>query len=259
VSRGLGTTLNPVYRNAAARERNRTSGIDQLLPSTTPDKTRRSDFLAATQFLSMNPVDNRRPKWEGHQVVNDPGGATAVPSTSLSDKTRRGRPFRTILVLIDGSMRGRAAARIAGDLAQASEGCLVVMGVFERPNNFAGMYVPVESLLRDAEREMEWEVRRVVADLPMDVRVTLRVKCGKASRILLEEATIGGHDLVVIGAGRRRVLSRCSRRLRRSGVSLLVVSSPSGHATPSMRTRFRSMREAGQLAGPNVRSVTHAS
>jgi nucleotide-binding universal stress UspA family protein len=148
--------------------------------------------------------------------------------------------FRHVLVAIDGSDHARHALVEAIDLARAGNATLTVMTVVPPTNPWAlggGYYVPVDlnELHRQAERNYERTLGAAIAAwVPADMPVTGIVKRGPVAAMIVDQAVIGHHDLIVVGSRGRGELrslllgSVSHHVLQTSPVAVLVVQANAG-------------------------------
>jgi nucleotide-binding universal stress UspA family protein len=131
-------------------------------------------------------------------------------------------PLRSILVGIGpgGSPR---ALEAAAALALREHARLTVLAAVARPIPFisaAPIALPYDAV-HAADAECTDRLHDAIASLPADLSVTGLRRSRRVRAALLAELREGGHDLVVIGAGRR---SRVARTLlRHAGTPVLVV------------------------------------
>jgi nucleotide-binding universal stress UspA family protein len=113
--------------------------------------------------------------------------------------------FRRFLVAFDGSPQARRALAEAIDLARSSNGRLAVMAVAPEPSVWAlagGYGAPVDHGALDAqvEREFQTMLDAAVDSLPNDLPVTKLLKRGAAGTVVVDEATSGDYDLILMGS-----------------------------------------------------------
>jgi nucleotide-binding universal stress UspA family protein len=113
--------------------------------------------------------------------------------------------FRRFLVAFDGSPHARRALAEAIDLARTSNGMLAVMTVVPEPSVWAlagGYGAPVDHGALDAQIEREFQTSLDVAvdSLPNDLPVTKLLKRGPAGPAIVDEATGGDYDLILMGS-----------------------------------------------------------
>lgn len=109
--------------------------------------------------------------------------------------------MRSLLAATDLSSRSDRALRRAGLLAGASGAGLTILHVVDDDQPEA----MVEAEIRDAERVLADEASALGAACGVAPVVTIR--SGHPADRIAREAEAGGHDLVVMGAHRRRVLA----------------------------------------------------
>jgi nucleotide-binding universal stress UspA family protein len=113
--------------------------------------------------------------------------------------------FRRILLAFDGSAHAQRALQTAIELAQAGHGRLTVMTVVPESAVWAlggGYAVPVN--IDDFSQQLEREYQRLLVGavdaVPADLPVTKLLRRGAAGPEIVEQATGGGHDLIVMGS-----------------------------------------------------------
>jgi nucleotide-binding universal stress UspA family protein len=141
--------------------------------------------------------------------------------------------FRRLLVAIDSSPDARRALEEAIDLARTNSARLTVMNVAPEPADWAlaGYPAPVSlvDLTERTDRNHRSLLDRAVATVPHDVPVTKVLSRGAAGSRIVDEASAGHHDLVVMGSRGRGELrslllgSVSHRVLQASPIPVLVV------------------------------------
>jgi nucleotide-binding universal stress UspA family protein len=116
--------------------------------------------------------------------------------------------FRNLLVPIDGSPDAERALAEAADLAGLANGAMTVMTVIPDSSTWVlggghGAFIAPQSV-RDLDQQVEHEYERMLARavdaLPQGLSVTKLVAHGRPATAIVEQATAGGHDLVVMGS-----------------------------------------------------------
>lgn len=142
--------------------------------------------------------------------------------------------IRNILVPVDGSEASSAALQHAVALVEESPGARVDAVHVETPDRFqVGSSVELAPAAReDEEREMTAAIERAQARI--GDRVSLRRVSGEPLRTILELASEGGYELIVMGThgriGRLHVLlgSVASGVVRNAPCPVLTVREPGG-------------------------------
>jgi nucleotide-binding universal stress UspA family protein len=145
--------------------------------------------------------------------------------------------FRRILVALDSSPHADKALAEAIDLARTSNGTLTVMTVVPQLSAWAllgASEAPLDlpQLKRQMERAYQTMLGAAVETVPDDVPVRTVVKHGAAAAAIVDEASAGDHDLVVMGSRgrgelRSLVLGSVSQHvLQASPIPVLVVHVP---------------------------------
>lgn len=146
--------------------------------------------------------------------------------------------FKRILVGYDGSQNAARALSEAVDLARANEAELTILVVAPQLATWivAGPVVPavnLELLQKEIEDTSRKELQEAVRSLPDDIRATSKAVTGNPGPEIVEQAAVGGHDLVVVGSrGRGEVeslfLGSVSQHVSHaSPVPVLIVGGPS--------------------------------
>lgn len=116
--------------------------------------------------------------------------------------------FRNLLVPIDGSPDAERALAEAADLAALANGVMTVMTVIPDTSAWVlgggfGAFILPQSV-RDLDQQVAHEYERMldsaVDALRQDLSVTKLVVHGRPATAIVEQATAGGHDLVVMGS-----------------------------------------------------------
>lgn len=156
-------------------------------------------------------------------------------------------PFRNILVPTDFSEPALEALRTAVALARHRGASITLLHVGTMPHyvatdlDFAGPAVStLLSLTETISAQQRHLLERLVhEEVPESVTTTVDVRQGSAAEVILEVASTGGHDLVVMGTvgrtGVQRVLmgSVAERVIRQAQVPVLVTHARrAGESTP---------------------------
>jgi nucleotide-binding universal stress UspA family protein len=145
--------------------------------------------------------------------------------------------FRRILVALDSSPHAEKALAEAIDLARTSNGTLTVMTVVPQLSAWAllgASEAPLDlaQLNGQMERACQSMLGAAVETVPDDVLVRTVVKHGAAGAAIVDEASAGDYDLVVMGSRgrgelRSLVLGSVSHHvLQTSPIPVLVVHVP---------------------------------
>ncbi|MFI5313654.1 MAG: universal stress protein [Candidatus Dormibacteria bacterium] len=114
--------------------------------------------------------------------------------------------FTNVLVAVDRSRHAQAALHEAADIARAQGASLTVMTVYSTLfPSLASMDMPINQEVyeqfRAARRaEAEAAIRDGVAALPEGMSAQTVTVEGHAATAILQQATDGGHDLIVVGS-----------------------------------------------------------
>lgn len=113
--------------------------------------------------------------------------------------------FRRLLVALDSSSHAHRALAEAIDLARANNAHLTVLTVVADPSDWAlgsGFVAPVnlEELKKQAEESCQATLDAAIDTVPDDLPVTRHLRWGAAGPVIVDEATVGGHDLIVMGS-----------------------------------------------------------
>jgi nucleotide-binding universal stress UspA family protein len=154
--------------------------------------------------------------------------------------------FRRLLVAFDGSAHAERALAEAIELAEANTGRLMVMTVVPQPSGwvlYGGYEAPVD--VNDLARQIEGEYQAVldaaIDAVPADLPVTKLLARGAAGPAIVEEASMGSHDLIVMGSRGRGELrslllgSVSHQVLHESPVPVLVIREGGGTAPVDRR------------------------
>ena len=133
---------------------------------------------------------------------------------------------RRLLVATDGSAHAQCALSEAIQLARADNAALTIMTVVPRPNAWAlgggfGTPVSLDHVNHEIERGHQDMLDAAVEAVPRDVPVTALVRHGPAGSAIVEEATAGNYDQIVMGSRGR------------SGLHSLLLGSVSHHVLHS--------------------------
>ena len=140
--------------------------------------------------------------------------------------------FHNVLVATDGTECATAAVGAAVELAERHHARLTVMAAVRPPSPWMlGAFalpiaVPVErctpaALPADAEHEAEGWIAAAAEHVPADLPLTKLLAHGTPGKAILERAREGGHDVILLGAGRHGPTAR--HVLRHAEVPVLVV------------------------------------
>jgi nucleotide-binding universal stress UspA family protein len=113
--------------------------------------------------------------------------------------------FLALLVALDPSSRARVAMLDAVELARATNARLTLLTVVKEPSDWAvaGDY---DLVVERAEHQRQMEIAAqealdaALAAVPADLSVTTLLKHGSPGPTIVEVATEGGHDLIVMGS-----------------------------------------------------------
>jgi nucleotide-binding universal stress UspA family protein len=145
--------------------------------------------------------------------------------------------FRRFLVALDSSPHAEQALAEAIDLATTSNARLTLMTVVPQPSAWvllgAGEApVNVPELNGQIERAYETMLAAAVEKVPEDVPVQSVIRHGAAGAAIVDEATGGDHDLIIMGSRGRGELrslllgSVSHHVLQASPIPVLVVHVP---------------------------------
>jgi nucleotide-binding universal stress UspA family protein len=121
--------------------------------------------------------------------------------------------FHRILVALDFSSHAQRALAEAIDMAHATNAQLTVMTVVPTVSEWAlgGEFaapVNLEELRQQTERSYMAMLDAAIDTVPEDLPVTRIFRHGAASTVIVDEASAGGHDLIVMGSrGRGEIRS----------------------------------------------------
>ena len=113
--------------------------------------------------------------------------------------------FTRVLVAFDNSRHAHAALDHAVGLAHANGSELTVMTVVPEPAVWAlgdgyGAPVNVDELRQEALVSRRNALDRVVEAMPADLAVTSLIKHGPPAQVIVEEASVGQYDLIIMGS-----------------------------------------------------------
>ena len=113
--------------------------------------------------------------------------------------------FTRLLVAFDDSRHAHAALDQAVQLAHANRSELTVMTVIPEPSVWAlgdgyGAPVNVDELRQEALVSRRAALDRAVEEVPADLPVTSLIKHGPPAQVIVEEASAGHHDLIIMGS-----------------------------------------------------------
>ena len=142
--------------------------------------------------------------------------------------------FHRLLIAFDGSAHAQRALAEGIALARTNHARLTVMTVAPEPSDWvmAGAYVAPNNLgevREQTQRSYETVLNAAVNTVPDDVPVTKVVSWGAAAPAIVDEASAGDHDLIVMGSRGRGELrslllgSVSHHVLQASPVPVLVV------------------------------------
>jgi len=147
--------------------------------------------------------------------------------------------FTSILVGVDRSENSRAAVRHAADIASHRRARLTLIAVYRPQLPWSMTMAPggisqqtVDDVLDDARAEAQAALDEATALVPPDVDVHSVLASGEPAQAILDQASAGGDDLIVVGSRGRGdasslLLGSVSHEvLHRSPVPVLVVHSP---------------------------------
>lgn len=113
--------------------------------------------------------------------------------------------FTRLLVAFDDSRHAHAALDHAVELAHANGSQFTVMTVVPEPSVWAlgdgyGAPVNVDELRQEALVSRRAALDRAVEAVPADLPVTSLIKHGPPAQAIVEEASAGQHDLIIMGS-----------------------------------------------------------
>jgi nucleotide-binding universal stress UspA family protein len=110
--------------------------------------------------------------------------------------------FLNILVAVDGSTHAARALDEAVDLARAQRSRLTMISVAARPSwrYVAGPYAGMMPTQEDVDQEADATLRTARDRIGDDVPVTIVVGRGPVAAAILQRASAGAHDLIVMGS-----------------------------------------------------------
>jgi nucleotide-binding universal stress UspA family protein len=144
--------------------------------------------------------------------------------------------FSKILVAYDRSNHAQAALAQAVDIARTQQATLTVLTSYSTVLAWPGVMMPgltqpiYDELMAAARAEGQAAIDEAVKQLPEGMTAATRLVDAPAAEAILDEATHGGHDLIVLGSrGRGDVgsmfLGSVSHRvLHSSHLPVLVVT-----------------------------------
>src|SRR5579872_2844716 len=115
--------------------------------------------------------------------------------------------FSSILVGVDRSENSRAAVRHAADIASHRRASLTLIAVYNPQLPWSMTMAPggvsqqtVDDVLDDARAEAQAALDEATALVPPDVDVHRVLASGEPAQAILDQASTGGHDLIVMGS-----------------------------------------------------------
>ena len=113
--------------------------------------------------------------------------------------------FSRLLVAFDDSRHAHSALDQAIELAHANGSQLTVMTVIPEPSVWAlgdgyGAPVNVDELRQEALVSRRNALDRAVEAMPADLPVTSLIKHGPPAQVIVEEASAGQYDLIIMGS-----------------------------------------------------------
>jgi nucleotide-binding universal stress UspA family protein len=142
--------------------------------------------------------------------------------------------FHRLLIAFDGSPHAQRALAVGIELARTNHAQLTVMTAAPEPYDWAmasGYVAPINvgDLREEAERSYQTALNAAVDSVPDDIPVTKVLSWGAAGPAIVDEASAGNHDLIVMGSRGRGELrslllgSVSHHVLQASPVPVLVV------------------------------------
>jgi nucleotide-binding universal stress UspA family protein len=111
--------------------------------------------------------------------------------------------FHRLLVAFDGSSHARRALAEAIELARTINAQLTVVTAVPEPSNVVFGYVAptnLDDVGEQAERSYKTMLDAAVGSVPDDLPVTSVLRRGAAGPVIVDEASVGDHDLIVVGS-----------------------------------------------------------
>lgn len=147
--------------------------------------------------------------------------------------------FRRLLVALDDSEHARQALTEAIDLARANNAKLTVMTVAPQASDWVlggglgfAPAVNLDQLSEESDRSHRALLDRAVAAVPEEIPVVTILGRGPAATAIVDEASSGGYDLIVMGSRGRGELrslllgSVSHRVLQTTPLPVLVAHAP---------------------------------
>ena len=135
--------------------------------------------------------------------------ATRTPvAPTIADRSPSQTPggFRRLLVAIDGFEQSDRALAEAIAMASTHNARITVIAVIPEPSAWAfagvGYGTPLDPVAVDREVERAYQriLQAAVDRVPQEVSVTTVLKRGAAGPAIVDEARVGGYDLIVVGS-----------------------------------------------------------
>jgi nucleotide-binding universal stress UspA family protein len=152
--------------------------------------------------------------------------------------------FTKILVAFDRSSHARAALVQAIDIARTQQASLTILTSYSKVLAWPGATLPgltqtiYDELMESARAEGQGAIDEAVKQLPDGMTAATRLVDAPAAEAILNEAGVGGHDLIALGSrGRGDVgsvfLGSVSHRVLHSSHIPVLVVTASEEAQPS--------------------------
>jgi nucleotide-binding universal stress UspA family protein len=111
--------------------------------------------------------------------------------------------FHRLLVAFDGSSHARRALAEAIELARSINAELTVLTAAPEPSDLVFGYVAptnLDDVREQAERSYKTLLDAAIGTVPDDLPVTSVLRRGAAGPAIVDEASVGHHDLIVMGS-----------------------------------------------------------